>query len=399
MKMNIGNVLPSDMGSDLVARARAIAPLIAARAEEVDRTRDIPEDVGAALRDAGLFRLFQPAAWGGFECDPRIMMDVQDVIAEQCVSTAWVQAVLSVQPLLLALFPEQAQADVWGEDPANLVSSSFQPSGKVERVEGGFRLSGRWSYSSGSSLAQWAMIGGIVPALEADSPPEMRLFLVPRADYRIDDVWRAFGLRGTGSNDLVVSDVFVPEHRTMVPSLGIQNIPVADRPMAPLYRQAWLPLFGFSTSNVAIGAGRAALREFTNVMRKHVGGLSGRKMRDDPSVAELCARMTAELDTIAMLHRSIVARFAGYVETDTVIPLEEALLLRVQATTSLRKIAAIVEEMTLLGGARGVLEATPLTRVWLDLCAARLHPGNDPWGPAGFLGKAVIEGAPNAAAH
>jgi 3-hydroxy-9,10-secoandrosta-1,3,5(10)-triene-9,17-dione monooxygenase len=133
----------------LIARAHALLPAIAARAEEADARRDLPSDTVAEICAAGLFRSFQPRSWGGLELDPRDVLDIQNIFAEVCVSTAWIYGILSVQAFLLARFDQQAQADVWGKNPLALVSSSFQPVAKVSPVEGGFRIAGRFSFSSG----------------------------------------------------------------------------------------------------------------------------------------------------------------------------------------------------------------------------------------------------------
>src|SRR6516164_2114908 len=114
----------------------------------------------------------------------------------------------------LALFPPQAQDDVWGEDTSIQLSTSLAPTGTVERVDGGFRLSGRWSFSSGCDYCQWAALGGMAPAVESGAPPDARIFLLPRRDYVIDDNWHVTGLCATGSKDIVVAEAFVPEYRT-----------------------------------------------------------------------------------------------------------------------------------------------------------------------------------------
>src|SRR3546814_512598 len=196
-------VFPESLQEDsLVARARALAPQIQASVEAVDQLRDVPAETIKAIQEAGLFRIFQPTRWGGLQHDPRMFFDIQNALAEVCASTAWVYGVLCVQSFLLTLLDKQAQADVWGENAEALISSSFQPTGKVEVVKGGFRFSGRWTFSSGSSHAQWALVGAMIPPQSDGGQSEMRLFLVPRKDYEIIDTWHTFGLRGTGSNDI-----------------------------------------------------------------------------------------------------------------------------------------------------------------------------------------------------
>jgi 3-hydroxy-9,10-secoandrosta-1,3,5(10)-triene-9,17-dione monooxygenase len=364
---------------ELLARAQALAPAIAERRDEADRLRDLPAETMAELNQADLMRLFQPARWGGLEADPRTLFAVQNVLAEACPSTAWVFGVLSVQSLVIGRLDEQLQADVWARDGRALVSSSFAPVGTAAKVEGGFRLSGRWGFSSGSSFAQWAMVGGRIEDDGAPKgPPAMNLFLVPRADYAIEDVWNTFGLRGTGSNDLVMNDVFVPAHRHVRLDPGLQNPLRAALPRAPLYRLPWQYVFAGTISNFAIGAGRSVLRDFVEVARARVSPYTGKGAKDDPAVAQAIGRLAAELETAeAMFDRHIERQF-DYVARDEVLPMQEAWLLRTQLSAELRKITALVDDLALLQGAKATHLASRVTRTWLDLAAARAHGGNTP---------------------
>jgi 3-hydroxy-9,10-secoandrosta-1,3,5(10)-triene-9,17-dione monooxygenase len=362
---------------DLVARARALRPEIAARAAEADAARDVPADIVARIQDAGLFGAFRPAAWGGLELDPQVVLDIQNEFAEVCVSTAWIYGVLSVQSFLLARFDPQAQADVWGDNPDTLVSSSFQPVGKVTPAEGGFRISGRYTYSSGSSHCDWAVVGGIVPPGAGREAPEMRLFLIPRSSYRIDDTWQVIGLKATGSNDIVLDDVFVPAYRTYKPDGGLKPVP-ASSGLPRLYRMPWLHIFTSMVSNLGVGAGRGALAAFTEVTRTRTAGFTNAPSRENAAFLSVMARARAEIDASDLLAKRNFARMLACVDADEDLSLPDALLCRAQLTGSMRKIAALVDEMMLLLGARGIKLGAPLTRIWLDLMAARAHPGNDP---------------------
>jgi 3-hydroxy-9,10-secoandrosta-1,3,5(10)-triene-9,17-dione monooxygenase len=157
-------------------------------------------------------RVFQdpPAKrWGGYEMDPEAFYAVQMTLAEGCMSSAWVLGVVAVHNWQLALFDAQAQADVWSEDPTTLISSSYMPRAEVTPVEGGYRISGRWGFSSGVDHCDWAFLGGLVPDPEGGAP-DYRTFLVPRSDFEIDHNWDTLGLRGTGSHDVTVKDAFRP---------------------------------------------------------------------------------------------------------------------------------------------------------------------------------------------
>jgi 3-hydroxy-9,10-secoandrosta-1,3,5(10)-triene-9,17-dione monooxygenase len=172
--------------TELIERARAMAPALRGRAAEGDSLRRLPDATIQDMKDAGFFRMLQPSRWGGHEVDPRTFFEVQWTLAAACPSTAWVLGVVGVHAWQLALFPLEAQQEVWGDDSSTLISSSYAPTGKVEIVEGGYRVSGRWSFSSGSDHCKWAFLGGFVPTAPGERP-DMRTFLLPRRNYRIED--------------------------------------------------------------------------------------------------------------------------------------------------------------------------------------------------------------------
>lgn len=377
----------------LLDRLDAAMPVIRANIDVADTTRDTPASSIDALRDAGLFRLFQPRRWGGIEADPRALPLLQQKMAEACPSTAWVYGVLTVQAFVLALFGDQAQTDVWGEDGDALVSSSFAPVGVAEAVEGGWRVSGRWSFSSGSSHAGWALLGARMPGVApAPGPPPLNLFLVPRADFVIDDVWHTFGLRGTGSNDIVGTDMFVPAHRHLRLDPGIQNMLEAARPGSALYRLPWLYLFTASISSFAVGAARGALEGFLAVTRERTSPLSGKVAKEDPAAQQAAARLAAEIDMIGAIYDRHLSRLEAHVAADTLIPMADAMLIRSQLSGALRRLAALVDDLMMLQGARAIELSSPVARAWLDLSAARAHIGNDPTGATTMLGAALLAG-------
>ncbi|MDT0509717.1 flavin-dependent monooxygenase [Novosphingobium sp. MMS21-SN21R] len=361
----------------LLDAARALVPHIIAARDEANRRADVLPQTVAAIQAAGLLRAFQPARWGGLELDPRHLYDLQNVFAEHCLSTAWVFGVLSVQSFMLGRMDPLAQSDVWGDDPDTLVSSSFAPVGRVTPAEGGYRISGRFTFSSGSSHARWAVVGGMVPPDDARPAPQMRLFLVPMADYRIDRVWDTFGLRATGSNDLLIEDAFVPAYRTYVPDSGLLPLP-ATSGLSALYRLPWLYVFASSISSLAIGAARGALAAFTASTRERQGAFGSGASRDNPRFLSIIGRARVEIDTVERQFHANYARLADLVARNEALPMDEALLYRAELTGFMRRLVPLVDEMMLLLGGRGIQRDGPLTQLWLDLSAARAHAGNDP---------------------
>ena len=207
-------------GERYLETVRSLIPEIAARAADCEALRRMPDETFKAFQETGLMRAVQPARWGGYELPPPVLYEAVMEVAAACPSSAWFLGVVGVHNWQLGLFPEEAQADVWGEDTSVQMSSSYAPTGKVELAPGGFRLSGRWSFSSGCDHCQWVLLGGIVPG---DGPaPDMRTFLVPRSDYAIDDNWHAAprvdGKKGLAS--LLALGVVQPPRRIVQPLEG-----------------------------------------------------------------------------------------------------------------------------------------------------------------------------------
>ncbi|MEJ7926227.1 acyl-CoA dehydrogenase family protein [Sphingobium sp. AN641] len=378
---------------ELLARLNPILPLIKERIAAGDVARDTPAETIAALAAADLFRLFQRKEWGGLEADPRTFFAIQKAIAEVCPSTAWVYGVLCVQPFRISLFDRQAQADIWGDDGGALIGSASSPAGVATPVEGGFRLSGRWTFSSGISHAQWALLGARrpdLPAAAADCRSALNIFLVPCADFEVVDVWRSFGLRATGSNDIVVQDIFVPAHRTLTLDPGIQNLRRDARPGPALYRMPWHYLFSASISYFGIGAARAALDGFLAIIRGRVSMMTGKVAREDPAVQQAAGRLAAEIDAASAMYDRHVRQLLDHDTDDIMMSMPDAVLLRAQLTGGLRKLTALVDDLMMLQGARATDMNSPVTRAWLDLSAARAHLGNDPTIPTTMLGAMLI---------
>ncbi|WP_264425554.1 acyl-CoA dehydrogenase family protein [Novosphingobium sp. KCTC 2891] len=386
--MNDAQAFPPSLAS-LMHRVEPLLPRIAARAQEADALRDIPVQTIDELRAAGLFDLYKPRRWGGKELRPEVFLALQNALAEQCPSTAWVFGVLNVQALVVALFSEQAQADVWADGQGALVSSSFAPTGTATPVEGGYRLSGRWTFASGSTHTAWSLLGARIEGLPAAEAS--RLLLVPRADYAIEDVWHTFGMKGTGSNDIVARDVFVPAHRVHQLDTGVWTVPAADRPGPTLYRLPWLYLFTAGISNLCVGIGRAALKAFIASNKSRVSPLTGQAALDNPAVLQVAARLHAETDAVAAQFERHVALLWDHAERDEPLDSRTVWTLRSQETSALRRIADCVDEMMLHMGARAIRNDSPLVRPWLDLMAARAHIGNDPTNSLTMLGSKLMK--------
>src|SRR5271155_5227965 len=271
------------MADTVLAGVTDLLPAFRQRAQETEDRRALSAESVKALAETGFFRLLQPASFGGLQADPVMFFTAVRLIAGAGGSTGWVASVVGVHPWQLALFPPQAQQDVWGADPATRMSSSYAPTGRARQQEGGHRLNGRWSFSSGCDHATWVLLGGIVTDDEGQ-PTDFRTFLLPASDYAIEDVWDTVGLRGTGSNDIVVDGVFVPAY----PSLSFTDVtrcvcPGQQRNPGPLYRIPYGSVFSNAITTPIIGMATGAYDAHVDYQRDRVrASYGGQKAAEDP---------------------------------------------------------------------------------------------------------------------
>ena len=365
---------------ELVDRARAMIPTLKSRAKACVANRDAPAETIAEFKEAGFFRILQPKRFGGYEMHPNVFFDVQKLLAEGCMSTGWMFGVVGCHPYELALFDERAQQEVWGEDSSVLVSSTYQPVGKVERTEGGFYLSGHWGFSTGSVHCDWVLLGAMVPPAKEGDPPDMRTFLLPRADYEIlTDEWHVFGLQGTGSHGIKVDRAFVPEYRThrAVDGFMCQN-PGQDVNDGPLYTLPWAQVFVRSVSTAAFGGTRAAINAAMSIMQDRISTNTGKASKDDPMLHGAIAAAHAQSLEMELTLKSTFEDLMAIAERGEEIPFEKRALYAYQSSSVVRRLAALVDGMVQLLGGRAIYTSSEIIQPWLDLQAARAHVANDP---------------------
>ena len=372
----------------MLERIKALQPLLRRNAEQAREERMLPIANVEALQQAGFFLALQPARWGGYEMDPQEFFRVQLIIAEACMSTAWAGGIVAVHAFQIALMDAKAQQDVWGNDIHTRVSSAYAPMGKVEPVDGGFRFSGRWGWSSGCDHCSWALLGGLLP------DGSYRTFLVPRSDYVIEDTWHSMGLQGTGSNDVVVENAFVPEHRTHKQSDGFQGTnPGVDEHSAPLYRLPWAQMFVRVVSTPAIGAANDALAIYQQLVTGKASGDITKLAQDtgtqvriaeaSNSIAEMKSVMFGNFDTMMAALRA-----------NESIDIEQRILYRYQASLVIEKCMAVVDSLFSSAGGSSVFQGSTIQQRFLDIHTARAHVANNPTSFARNLG-AVALGAEN----
>jgi 3-hydroxy-9,10-secoandrosta-1,3,5(10)-triene-9,17-dione monooxygenase len=372
-------------------RVRALLPVLRERAAEAERLRRFPEASVADFQAAGLFRCLQPKRYGGYELDPAVFYQSAMEIGAVCGSSAWIFGVIGVHNWHLALFPPQAQEDVWGTDTSVQLSTSLAPTGRVECVPGGFRLSGRWSFSSGCDFCDWAAVGGIVPQTQGGEPPDARVFLVPRCDYAIDDNWHVVGLCGSGSKDLVLDGAFVPEYRTHSyrDAFELRNPGTAVND-APLYRLPFGIVFASGIAAPAIGTALGAFASFRAQARERVNPRDGSRAAEDPFIQLRLAEAAAEVEAARDRILGNFTEMMHLARAGDEIPLTRRARYRWDAGKAVDWSVRAVDRLFEAAGGRAIFLDNPIQRAWRDVHAMRAHAGNSPERAAAVFSRSEL---------
>jgi 3-hydroxy-9,10-secoandrosta-1,3,5(10)-triene-9,17-dione monooxygenase len=359
----------------LKARARALEPSLRVRAVECEELRRVPDESIAELHKSGLFRMLQPKRVGGSELPYRALVELSAILAEGCGSTSWVVANLASHHWMLAMWPEPAQNEVWGESPDSLIGSALVfPSGKATAVTDGYVLSGRWPFSSGVDPSRWNFVGGIVHDAK-DKPIEQRCFLVAAGDYRVIDTWHAAGLRGTGSKDIEMKDVFVPAHRTLplTALVGGGTAPGCAINPAPLYKLPVLGLFAFVVSGVSLGLARGAIGDFTQQMHARIATYSGRRLADLANLHLKIGEAAALADTAEALLLKGCDEAMAITEAGVPPSIEQKARWRRDGAYAASLCTEAVNMLFAATGGGGVYLTQPIQRAFRDAHAANAH--------------------------
>jgi len=367
----------TELASSLLARAREMVPLLAKRAAHAEQQRSIPAETIAVFKQAGLFRVIQPKRYGGYELDPGVFFDIQMTLAEGCMSSGWAYVVVAVHNWQLALFDRRAQEDVWGKDSSVLIASSYMHKGLVERVDGGFRFSGRWGFSSGVDHANWLFLGGIVSS--KNGVPDYRTFLVPRSDISINDNWHTVGLKGTGSKEVVIDGAFVPEYRTHRAIDGFAGTsPGLSVNQAPLYRLPFGQIFVRAVSTASIGALQGALSAFREYGSKRASINDQGRTAEDPAAALAAADAALAIDDMKLgLHRNFAAMMATLRRGES-LDINDRIHYRYQSAAVAGRCAEHINRLFHACGGQGIYIDNSIGRFFVDIHSARMHYANNP---------------------
>lgn len=355
----------------------------AKRSAEGRELRKLPAESIQDLHDSGYFRAMVPKQLGGLEITPKEFFQIQTEIAEYDMSTAWVGGIIAVHAFQIALMDEKAQQDVYGDNPSARISSSYNPvGGKTEAADGGLMLSGRWGWSSGSDHCDWVLLGAIIAG------EGYRTFLVPRADYEIEDTWHSMGLQGTGSNDIVIdTPVFVPDYRTHKQMDGFE---CKNEQESNLYNLPWAQTFIRVVSTPAIGAAKHALKLFID--NASSSSTDPTRLVGDPDVL----RRVAEAENLIDQAETMMARnfdaMQALIDAGEEVPMADRVRYRYQAGRVIDDMSKAVDLLFEVAGGRSVFVGSEIQAIWHDIHIARAHVANNPVGFARNWGNVMLGG-------
>jgi 3-hydroxy-9,10-secoandrosta-1,3,5(10)-triene-9,17-dione monooxygenase len=379
----------------LLQKARELAPKLRERAAETGKARRMPEQTIRDYWDAGLWYLLKPKKFGGPELRPDVALSVAYELSRGDGSAGWVWAVMTIHDYLVALWPEEFQHEYWAKD--TLSASSFAPTGKATPANGGYRVSGKWSFSSGIDLADWLLLGTFFGPPSGGSPiPDIRYVMLPKGDYKPIDDWHVFGLRGTGSKSVAVDDMFVPNHRICAMIDLIQGTaPGRDLHASPLYRASAWAVIPFTISSPANGIAQGGLDAFLDEMKVREASFDHSPLAKKPGMHLVVAEASAMIDAANLLYKRSFTETIDKIMAGEPLSLEHRARSRRDQGWSVNQARLAAEKLFTATAGRGIYEGNHVQRAFADLQALQGHivAGWDM--PAYNYGQIMLGGTPS----
>ena len=358
---------PATASEVVLEKVRALLPAIRERADESEKNRSIPKISAREFLDAGLARILLPKRHGGTELGLRLWVDVCEEIGRADAAHGWCASLMIHHPHYLAQFPEAAQADVWADGPDVSLAGTLTPNARIQMVDGGYRISSEVGYISGVNHSSRVFVGGMLPT--ASGEPDWTLFLVPGDQFKILDTWNTTGMRGTGSNTLLVEDVFVPyEHTLRVADMRDATTPGSLVNKTPFFNAPWITYAPLTFLAPILGAARGALDDYVQWTKSRISRF-GAQVSQYTSIQANIARAESDLDAASLLMR----RCIDVAEAPT--PASDKLRARSYRDQS-RAAELIVAGMDLImkiSGAGGFATNSRIQRAWRDVHFGASH--------------------------
>ncbi|KAA9160885.1 oxidoreductase [Amycolatopsis acidicola] len=376
--------------AELVARVRELHPLLAANAAQGEAERRVADESIKALDEAGVFRLAQPERYGGFQTPMRTLLDVSSAVGEADGGTAWVVSICNVSAWMAGLFPQRAQDEVWADDPRAKVTGVLAPTAEATKVDGGYRVTGKWFFNSGSWHSDWALLGFPVTD-DAGQVVDQGLALMPKSDYTVEETWFVAGMKSTGSNCVVVTDRFVPAHRVLSVPAAVKGEFGTEHTGEALYRSAFAPFLTLVVAGPHLGMGRKVLEIVREkAATKAVSHTSYSTQASSVGFQLKLAEAAMSLDT-AHLH---AYRAADDIDSAAARGERLDFLTRARIRADIgwvvEHVTKAVDILLYSHGAGSFAEANVLQRFWRDSAVGARHAGSSPVVGYEVYGKALL---------
>jgi alkylation response protein AidB-like acyl-CoA dehydrogenase len=362
---------------DLLAAARALGPMIREQRDVSERERQLPTAVVDAIVEARLPEMYVPRQIGGLEVDPITYSEVVQEVSRHDGATGWCLMVWATLGMLGAYVPEATAREIFRGARPTLVAGTINPSGKALAVPGGYQVTGRWPFGSGIGRSNWVVGNCIVwdgdqRRLGANNAPEQRFVLVPASECEILDTWDVGGLRGTGSNDYTITDVFVPEDRTLIAF----NAPPLQP--GPLYACPFITTFAAGVAAPALGIARGAIDAFFELANTKTPTGSANLLRERSAAQADLARAEGLLGSArAYLYETISAVWDTLLAGREVTMTQRAMV-RIAGSHAAVSAAQAVDLLYNAGGGSSLYTRCPLERAFRDVHAVTQHIGVAP---------------------
>jgi alkylation response protein AidB-like acyl-CoA dehydrogenase len=362
----------STTAASLLTQAADLVPALATREAAANTERSVPNETLADYHRTGILRVMQPRRFGGHQASFELFSQIAETLAQGCAASAWVYAVLAEHQWVIACMPDQAQIDVWGDNPSAVASSSLAPRETARRTAGGWRLSGRFPFSSGCRHAQWAIIGAKAEDAAGNTPT--RYMLVPMEHIEIADDWHVLGLRGTGSCSLVLTDVFIPEHRTIL----LRDLLDGTTPgsaILPDYSLLRAPrgyLVPFSLPVVMFSLACRALRLVPETLRTRIS--RGTQQVAMSEVVQMrLGEAAAAIESAVLIMQTRRAQSIAALEQGATITQQSVVRNRRDIAFAAQQVRQGMEALMEVAGARSVYDSDPLQALMRDILTIGTH--------------------------
>lgn len=363
---------------EVLTRVRDAAEVFrqsAAESEELGRLADVS---AKQLREAGVIRMLQPREYGGYEAHPVDFFETVLEVGSLCGSAGWVAGVVGVHPWQLGQWDTRLQEEIWGSDPDTWIASPYAPIGRARKVEGGYRFTGRWPFSSGTDHCDWIVLGGLPVDDEGTvTDPEPHNFVLPRSDYTIHhDSWDVLGLRGSGSKDVSVVDAFVPDYRVNKPTNFVDGYQagIVGRD-ATTYQLPFSTIFPAAINCATLAMAEGALAAFVAFTQARVTG-RGPAAVSDPVQLIALGEAAADIAASRVQFLDDWHRLYDRVEAGHRLTREERIVVRRNNVRAVRRSVDAVDRLFMNAGGAALQHRQPLQRFWRDLHAGMNHMCN-----------------------